>query len=173
VAVPALATPFKAAETLLVYEPASRAARPIGPEPQPGEIAVGPWAAICNTTHEVRHVAARSARLVAQAKLRAVFAVHVPLGLVSQLAGHGVICLKVDEAGLKALKASKDVQLPAPAALAAAGATVTVGKAKIAVTWIALPTERNWVAGGNVLAGTTAATPKTEAGRTAGAAKAR
>ena len=173
VAVPPLAAPFKAAETLLVYEPASRAAKPIGPEPQPGEIAVGPWAAICSTTHDVRHVAARSARLVAQAKLRAVFAVHVPLGLVSQLAGHGVVCLKVDDAGLKALKASKDVQLPAPAALATAGATVTVGKTKIPVTWIALPTERNWVAGGNVPASPSSAAAKPEAGRAAGAAKAR
>jgi aconitate hydratase len=151
VAVPPLAVPFKAAETLLVYEPANRPAnKPIGPEPNPGEIAAGPWAAVCNSVHEVRQVAGRSARLVAQAKVRAVFAMHVPLGLVSQLAGHGILCLKVDDAGLKALKASKDVQIPAPSALAAAGATVTAGKNKVPVTWVALPTERNWVAGGNV-----------------------
>lgn len=150
VTVPPLVVPFKAAETLLVYEPSNRpAGKPIGPEPHPGEIAVGPWAAVCNNVQEVRHVAARSARLVAQAKLRAVFATHVPLGLVSQLAGHGVLCFKVDDAGLKALKASKDVQIPAPAALTAKDAAVTAGKAKVAVTWIAVPGERNWVTGGS------------------------
>lgn len=150
VAVPPLATPFKG-ETLLVYEPSNRTlGKPIGPEPRPGEIAVGPWAAACGNVHEVRHVAARSARLVAQAKLRAVFATHLPLGLVSQLAGHGIVCLRVDDAGLKALRASKDVAIPAPSALAAAGATVTAGKTKINVTWVALPAERAWVAGGKV-----------------------
>lgn len=171
VAVPPLATPFKAGETLLVYEPANRSAgKPIGPEPNAGEIAEGPWAAVCGTSHEVRQVAGRSARLVAAAKLRAVFATHVPLGLVSQLAGHGVVCLEVDDAGLKALKASKDVQLPAPSVLAAPGATVTAGKTKIAVTWVALPTERSWVAGGAV----SASAPATKAtAPAAAAAKAR
>jgi len=150
VTVPPLVVPFKSAETLLVYEPSNRvgAGKPIGPEPRPGEIAQGPWAAACSNVQEVRHVAARSARLVAQAKLRAVFATHVPLGLVSQLAGHGVLCFKVDDAGLKALKASKDVQIPAPATLAAPGASVTAGKTKVAVTWIAVPGERNWITGG-------------------------
>lgn len=170
VPVPPLATPFKAAETLLVYEPTQRTAKPVGPEPRPGEIAPGPWAAICADAAEVRQVAGRSARLVAQAKLRAIFAQHVPLGLASQLAGHGVLCLQVDEAGLKALKASKDVQVPAPATLAAAGATVTAGKAKIPVTWIALPTERGWITGG------AAAAPAAAAGappKTTAAAKAR
>jgi aconitate hydratase len=149
VPVPPLAAPFKKEETLLVYEPSARPAnKPVGPEPRPGEIAVGPWAAICSNSAEVRHVAGRSARLVAAAKLRAVFATHVPLGLASQLAGHGVLCLQVDEAGLKALKASKDVQVPAPSALGAPGAAVTAGKNKIPVTWIALPTERAWLAAG-------------------------
>ncbi len=165
VAVPPLATPFRVAETLLVYEPSNRTAgKPIGPEPHPGEIAVGPWAAVCASVHEVRHVAARSARLVAQAKVRAVFAVHLPLGLVSQLAGHGILCLKVDDAGLKALKASKDVQVPAPSALAVAGASVTAGKTKVPVTWIAQPVERKWVAGGEVAGAPAPAKPAAAAG---------
>lgn len=159
VPVPPLSTPLKAAETLLVYSPGNRVAnKPIGPEPRPGEIAQGPWAAVCKNSAEVRQVAARSARLVASAKLRAVFATHLPLGLVTQLAGHGIVCLKVDEAGLKAIEASKDVQIPAPATLAVAGATVTAGKAKVAVTWVAVTGERNWVTGG-----TAAAAPATAA----------
>jgi len=158
VPVPPLAAPLKAAETLLVYTPGNRVSnKPIGPEPRPGEIAQGPWAAVCKNAAEVRQVAARSARLVAQAKLRAVFATHLPLGLVTQLAGHGVLCLKVDDAGLKAIEASKDVQIPAPATLAASGASVTAGKAKIAVTWVALAGERNWVTGGAAAAPAAAA----------------
>ncbi|MBI2388962.1 MAG: 3-isopropylmalate dehydratase [Deltaproteobacteria bacterium] len=158
VPVPPLATPFKGAETLLVYSPANRVTgKPVGPEPRPGEIAAGPWAAVCKSSGEVRQVAGRSARLVAQAKVRAVFATHVPLGLATQLAGHGVVCLEVDEAGLKAIEASKDVALPAPATLAVAGATVTAGKAKVNVRWVALPGERNWVTGGSAAAPATAA----------------
>lgn len=148
--VPGLAGPFKG-ETTLVYEPAlvyAKGGKPNGPEPRPSEIAPGPWLAVCSSAAEVRQVAGRSARLVTLAKLRAVAAVHLPLGLVSQLAGHGIVCLKVDEAGLKALKASKDVQIPAPAALTAAGAAVTAGKAKVNVAWVAQPVERNWVTNG-------------------------
>ncbi|MGZ3424076.1 MAG: aconitase family protein [Polyangiales bacterium] len=178
VPVPPLSTPFKAAETLLVYEPASAAGpqkpgvKPNGPEPRPGEIAPGPWMAICNNSAEVRQVAGRSARLVAQAKLRAVVAQHIPLGLASQLAGHGVLCLKVDEAGIKALKASKDAQVPAPAALAAPGAALVVGKSKVPVTWVALPVERAWVAGAPVTAAPAAAPAKAPAAA-AGATKGR
>ena len=159
VPVPPLAPAFRAAETLLVYEPAQRppmkgsdgppsSPKVVAPEPLPGEIAVGPWAALCATSNEVRQVAGRSARLVSLAKLRAVVAVNLPLGLVTQLAGHGVVCLKIDEAGYKALKGSKELQIPAPAVLAASGATVTAGKVKVPVTWVAHATERAWVTAG-------------------------
>ena len=171
VPVPPLAHPFRSAETLMLYEPSARvgsskggeslAGRPaIGPEPQPGEIAVGPWAALCMTSNEVRQVAGRSARLVAQAKLRAVIAVNLPLGLVSQLAGHGVVCLKIDEPAYKALRGQKEVQIPAPSALTAGGATISAGKTKVAVTWVALPTERGWVTGGTS-SSSSAPSPKT------------
>ena len=158
VPVPPLGAPYRSAETLMLYEPSARAGLRagdvplpkivVGPEPEPGVIAVGPWAALCLTSNEVRQVAGRSARLVASAKLRAVLAVNLPLGLVSQLAGHGVVVLKIDEAGYKALRGAKEVQVPAPAALAAPGATVLAGKAKVAVTWVAHPVERAWVTGG-------------------------
>ena len=156
VPVPPLVVPFRAAETLLVYEPGARGAKIIGPEPMPGQIAMGPWAALCSTTGEVRQVAGRSARLVAQAKLRAVIGVNVPLGLLSQLAGHGILCLKVDEAGLKVLKASKEIQIPAPQALGAPGASITAGKAKVPCVWLAHPVERNWLSGGAAGASATA-----------------
>ncbi len=170
VPVPPLAVPYKAAETLLTYEPSNRVSgKPVGPEPRPGEIAQGPWAAVCSNIGEIRQVAGRSARLVAVSRLRSVIAVHFPLGLLSQLAGHGILCLKVDEAGLKAIAASKEVQLPPPAALSAAGATVVAGKAKVAITWLALPTERAWIAGAPVTAAPAPAAPKA----TAAGAKAR
>lgn len=162
--VPPLGSPFKAAETLNIYEPSSRATgKGAGPESKPGDLQVGPWAAVCSNAAEVRQVAGRSARLASIARLRAVFAVHFPAGLLSQLAGHGIVCLKVDDAGLKALKASKDVQVPAPATLAAPGAAVTAGKAKVAVTWAALPVERGWVAGNGAALGPTAAPAKAAA----------
>ncbi len=148
--VPPLAAAFKG-ETVQVYEPGlvyAKGGKPNGPEPRPSEIAVGPWLAACSSAGEVRQVAGRSARLVALAKLRAVVAVNMPLGLVSQLAGHGIVCLKVDDAGLKAIKASKDVQIPAPAVLGAPGASILAGKTKVPVTWIAQPAERAWVSQG-------------------------
>jgi hypothetical protein len=153
VPVPPLGAPFKAAETWLLYEPNARAGgKPgevVGPEPEPGVLAQGPWAALCLTSNEVRQVAGRSARLVAQAKLRAVFAVNLPLGLVSQLAGHGVVVFKIDDAAYKALKGQREVQAPAPSALVGSGASVMAGKNKVNVTWVAHPGERGWVTGGS------------------------
>jgi aconitate hydratase len=171
--VPPLTAPFKAPDTLLLYEPNMRSGAfvpkgpdgmpiprsTVGPEPRSGEIIAGPWAALCATSGEVRQVAGRSARLVAQAKLRAVIAVHVPLGLVTQLAGHGVLVLKIDEAGLRALRGAKDVLLPAPSVLAAPGASITSGKVKVPVIWVALPTERGWITGGNSAASAPSAPP--------------
>jgi aconitate hydratase len=160
VPVPPLAAPYRAAETLNVYEPNKPGT---GPEPHPGELANGPWIAVCSNVNEVRQVAGRSARLVAMTKLRAVVAKHVPIGLASQFAGHGVVALVVDDAGLKALKASKDVQLPAPAALAAPGASVIAGKVKVNVTWLAMATERGWLAGPPTSTGPASATMKAAA----------
>ncbi|GAC1351962.1 MAG: hypothetical protein NVSMB1_10090 [Polyangiales bacterium] len=166
--VPPLGAAWKAAETLLVYEPASRVGtnpKAIGPEPPSGEMVQGPWAALCATSNEVRQVAGRSARLVALAKLRAVIAVHVPLGLVSELSGHGIVVLKIDEAGYKALKGAKEVILPAPGVLSAAGGTIAAGKAKVPATWVALPVERAWVTGGPIATGLSPAKASAGKGR--------
>lgn len=169
--VPPLGSPFKAVETLNIYEPSSRATgKGVGPEVKPGDLQVGPWAAVCSNAGDVRQVASRSARLSSIAKVRAIFAIHFPYGLLSQLAGHGILCLKVDDAGLKALKASKDVQVPPPAQITVPGASVMAGKTKIAVTWLALPTERGWIANTGGGAPAAAAAP---AAKTTSAAKPR
>jgi aconitate hydratase len=142
---PPLGAPFKAAETLVPYEPRARmTGKGVQPESVIGDATQGPFIALCHDAQEVRHVAGRSARLAAAAKVRAVAAIDVPLGLVSQLAGHGIVCLKVDEAGLAALKAVKEIQLPLLSTLSAPGAHLVAGKNKVPVTWVALPTERGW-----------------------------
>jgi hypothetical protein len=101
----------------------------------------GPWAAICESIIEIRHVALHSARLAPHAKLRAVIARHIPGGLVAQLTGHGILCLHVDAHGLELLKGAKEVTLPVPTSFNPS-ANLVAGKAKIMATWVALPAER-------------------------------
>jgi aconitate hydratase len=105
-------------------------------------------AVVCDTLDEVRDMAARAPE-IAHA-VRAVLAPFIPGGLVAILSAAGIAALRVDAAVTKKIEGQKTIALPAPAAWAERAATpVTVGSAKVPVTWLALGAERSWATGGS------------------------
>jgi aconitate hydratase len=105
-------------------------------------------AVVCDTLDEVRDMAARAPEIAHV--VRAVLAPFIPGGLVAILSAAGIAALRVDAAVTKKIEGQKTIALPAPAQWAEREATpVTVGSAKVAVTWLALGAERSWATGGS------------------------
>jgi aconitate hydratase len=104
-------------------------------------------AVLCATLDEVRDVTARAPD-IAHA-VRAVLAAYIPSGLVTLLSAAGIAAIRVDAAAAKKLEGQKTIALPAPSQWAEREATsVTVGAAKLPLTWLALGAERAWATGG-------------------------
>lgn len=136
---PAAPTPWKGTQTLEVVEPSHLAN---------GALEAGKaLAVVCSSLDEVRDVAARAPELAAN--LRAVVAPFIPSGAVTLFSGLGIAALRVDPAHAKGLKGQRTLALPAPAQFAEKEPTVvTLGSAKVALTWLALGPERAWASAG-------------------------
>ena len=139
VLVPAAPTPWKGTQTLEVVEPSHLAN---------GALEAGKaLAVVCSSLDEVRDVAARAPELAVN--LRAVVAPFIPSGAVTLFSGLGIAALRVDPAHAKGLKGQRTLALPAPAQFAEKEPTVvTLGSAKVALTWLALGPERAWASAG-------------------------
>jgi aconitate hydratase len=103
-------------------------------------------ALLLSTLDEVRQVAAH---VTGEGPLKAVIAPFVPSGLVSILAGAGVLALGADPNVLKTLKGQKAINV-SPVTTATDGAVVvtTQSKAKINLSWLAVGIERSWTFSG-------------------------
>jgi aconitate hydratase len=132
---------WRAAQTLEIVESAAFAGSPVAASNGSLGIAV-----VCETLDEVRDWAARAAD-VAPA-VRAVLAPYIPSGLVGLLSAAGIAAIRLDPAAAKRLKGQKTIALPAPGQWAEKQATpVSVGAAKLPLTWLALGAERAWATG--------------------------
>jgi aconitate hydratase len=146
---PAPPTPWKGSQTLdVAFGPAWLAN---GRIEQSNGLAV-----VCSTLDEVREVAARATELAAN--VRAVLAPFIPSGAVTLFSGLGIAALRLDAANAKRLEGQRTIALPAPAQFAEKEPTlVTLGSAKVPLTWLALGPERAWASAG------TARPPRTNA----------
>ncbi len=106
-------------------------------------------AVVCSTLDEVRDLAARGAEIAGS--VRAVLAPFIPAGLVALLSGAGIAALQLESSSMKGLREEKLLSLPAPARWAAdrTATVVTVGKAKVSITWLASAVERGWAGVGS------------------------
>jgi len=118
-------------------------------------------AVVCATLEEVRDLAARAQALAPT--VRAVIAAYIPSALVTLLSAAGIAALRVDAATVRKLEGQKSIALPAPGQWAEREpTTITVGAAKLPLTWLALGAERAWATGGGAM---TAAAAPAQAGR--------
>ena len=141
---------WKGAQTLEVVE----AAVLLGPSAGNGR-GGGAVAVLCATLDEVRTIAARvvAARGGDKAQVRAVLAQFIPSGVVAFLSGLGVAAFEIDATAAKGLQggkaAGKSISLPAPAQWGERESTsVSIGSAKVSLTWLALGVERAWAGAG-------------------------
>jgi aconitate hydratase len=103
-------------------------------------------AVVCSTLDEVRDLATRAPEVAHS--VRAVLAPYIPSALVALLSAAGIAAIRLENGGAKALKGQKTIALPAPAQWAERRATtVSVGTAKLPLTWLALGAERAWATG--------------------------
>jgi len=109
-------------------------------------------AVVCATLDEVRDLASRASEVAHS--VRAVMAPYIPGVLVSLLSAAGIAAIRLDSAAAKGLKGQRTIALPAPSQWAEREATsVTVGAAKVPLTWLALGAERSWAMGSSKPAG--------------------
>jgi aconitate hydratase len=103
-------------------------------------------ALLLSTLDEVRQVASRA---TADGPVKAVIAPFIPSGLVPILAGAGILALGADAAVLRSLKGQKALSIP-PLNGVADGSIVamTVGKARVTFSWLAVGVERAWTLSG-------------------------
>ena len=99
---------------------------------------------VLGSLDEVRLLAERP---LDRAHVRAVIAPFIPSGYVSLLASEGIAAFQIDPKDLEAAKheatkGAKSISLP-PLAKWSTEIAATAGKAKLALTWLASPAERN------------------------------
>jgi aconitate hydratase len=147
------ATAWRAAQTLelvdgtALSEPASQSRN------GNGGLAVG-LAVVCGTLDEVRDLAARAPDVAHT--VRAVLAPYIPSSLVALLSAAGIAAIRLDTDAAQGLKGQKTIALPAPGQWSERQATnVSVGAAKLPLTWLALGAERAWATGTTRPAGDT------------------
>jgi aconitate hydratase len=140
---------WKGAQTLDVVDAAAfleSASSPVAQNGKPGGIAL-----LCATLDEVRTSVARVAgRGSDAAQVRAVLAPFIPSGIVAFLSGLGVAAIEVDASVAKGLsKGNRSMLLPPPAQWGEKeSVAVTIGSAKVNLTWLALGVERTWASAG-------------------------
>jgi aconitate hydratase len=109
-------------------------------------------AIVCATLDEVRGVCARAPEMAAS--VRAVMAAYIPAPLVALLSAAGIAAIRLDGGASRAIKGQRTIALPAPSQwLEGKATTISVGVARLPLTWLALGTERALATGGP-LAGT-------------------
>ena len=145
--VPTPPTPWKGTETLDIVEGLAQLGNH---DPRKSaERAANPLAVVCSTLDEVRELAARAVEL--SPSVRAVLAPFIPSGAVSLFSGVGIAALRFDAASAKNFKGQRTIALPAPALWPASereATVISIGTQKVALTWLALGPERNWVSAG-------------------------
>ena len=103
-------------------------------------------ALLLGSLDEVRHAAARIDDLAA---VRAIIAPFIPSGLVPLFAGAGIAALGADSAALRSLKGQRQIALPALGPELDGGpVTAMLGKAHVALSWLAVGMERGWTNAG-------------------------
>lgn len=132
---PASATPFKA-QTLEVLD--GNAVPALS-----GDAA---YAVVCTTLDEVRELTQRATEI--STHVRAVVAPFIPSSDVALFSGLGIAAIKIDAAAASSVKTTKgprQLALPEPGKWAEKGPTqVAFGSQKLALTWLALGSERTW-----------------------------
>jgi aconitate hydratase len=107
-----------------------------------------PSALVLGSLDDVRWIARRAPEL--SGAVRAVIASHIPAGVVSLLAGTGILALRADADAMRTLQGQSSLGLPAP--------TDWNGKATISasadgkpveLTFLAVGAERDWTAAGS------------------------
>jgi aconitate hydratase len=155
IAAPSAPTPWKGAHTLDVVDAtafllsSAKDAATNGATNGKGRARI---AVVCATLDEVRMVASRVTHDAHASHVGAVLAAFIPSGLVALLSGLGVAAIEIDAAPAKALregKPGKSIALPAPAEWGERETTsITIGSAKLPLTWLALGVERAWAVAG-------------------------
>lgn len=104
------------------------------------------YAVVCTTLDEVRELTQRATELGTH--VRAVLAPFIPSSDVALFSGLGIAAIKIDAAGaasVRAVKGPRALALPEPGKWAEKGPTqVAFGSQKLALTWLALGSERTW-----------------------------
>jgi aconitate hydratase len=109
------------------------------------------YAVVCGTLDEVRRLALHAVDLAP--RVRAVLAPFIPSGLVTIFSGVGVAAIQLDAGAAKGLGGQKSLVLPPPGQWNEKNATsVTLGGAKVSLTWLALGAERAWTSAGTARA---------------------
>ena len=105
-------------------------------------------AIFCSTLDEVREATSRAQDLAPH--VRAIVAPFIPSGSVAVFSGLGIAALKIDAAAAKGLKGQRSIALPEPSKWSEKGpTTVNIGSQKVALTWLALGSERAWTGAGS------------------------
>jgi aconitase family protein (aconitate hydratase) len=131
------AHPFSDAQTLPVV---SKRGKPAAPS-----------ALVLNSLDDVRWFARRAPEL--SDTVRAIVAPYIPSGTVPMLAGLGILALETDLAGIEKLRAEASLSLPSPSAWngeRTISASTSAGP--VALTWLAIGTERDWTTAGSAKA---------------------
>lgn len=107
-----------------------------------------PSALVLGSLDDVRWVARLAPEL--SGSVRAVIASHIPAGVVALLAGTGILALRAEPEGLRALLAEKFVGLPAASDWNGTGTIrVSAGDQAVELTMLAIGAERDWTAAGS------------------------
>jgi len=104
-------------------------------------------AIVCATLDEVRGLCARAPGI--SGSVRAVLAPHIPAPLVAILSAAGIAAIRLDGPSAKQIKGHHSIALPPPSQWPEGkAATISVGSARVPLTWLALGAEREWATGG-------------------------
>jgi aconitate hydratase len=106
---------------------------------------------VLESVDDVRWFARRAPEL--SDTVRAIVAPYIPSGTVPMLAGLGILALQADLDGISKLRAEASLSLPSPSAWNGER-SISAGTAAgpVALTWLAIGTERDWTAAGSAKA---------------------
>ncbi|HLK38106.1 MAG TPA: aconitase family protein, partial [Polyangiaceae bacterium] len=140
---------WRAAETLDLVDGASIAAMPaVGAVIN--KIRANGVAVLCATLDEVRDLSGHAHELAKS--VRAVLAPYIPGALVGLFSAAGIAAIRVEAGAVRDLAGQPTLLLPAPAHWPEQGAaSVSVGSARVELTWLARGVERSWATGGSTV----------------------
>jgi len=110
-----------------------------------------PSALVLTSLDDVRWFARRAPEL--SDTVRAIVAPYIPSGTVPMLAGLGILALESDLAGIEKLRGEASLSLPGPSAWNGERTiTAQTSAGPVALTWLAVGTEREWTTAGSAKA---------------------